>query len=129
VRRGGRRPGHRRGWHRPGDVDSVEAIYGNAWYVLLLIVAITFALLARALRSIWLPVKALVLNVVSVAAAYGMTVWIWQEGNLTDALFGATATGTLTFWVPIAAFSFLFGLTMDYEVFSCPASGRPTRRG
>jgi RND superfamily putative drug exporter len=98
-------------------VDSVEAIYGNAWWVLLLIVAVTFVLLARALRSVWLPVKALVLNVVSVAAAYGMTVWIWQDGHLAGALFGATATGTLTFWVPIAAFSFLFGLSMDYEVF------------
>ncbi|GAB3349696.1 MMPL family transporter [Modestobacter lapidis] len=100
-----------------GDVDSVAGIYGNAWWILLIIVVITFVLLARALRSIWLPIKALVLNVVSVAAAYGMTVWIWQEGHLTDLLFGATATGTLTFWVPIAAFSFLFGLSMDYEVF------------
>jgi RND superfamily putative drug exporter len=105
------------GGRAAGDVDSVEGIYGNAWWVLLIIVAITFALLARALHSIWLPVKALALNVVSVAAAYGMTVWIWQDGNLTDLLFGATATGTLTFWVPIAAFSFLFGLSMDYEVF------------
>ncbi|MFQ1000539.1 MMPL family transporter [Modestobacter sp. SSW1-42] len=110
-------PGTVVGGTAAGDVDSVEAIYGNAWWVLLLIVAITFVLLARALRSVWLPVKALVLNVVSVAAAYGMTVWIWQEGHLVETLFGATATGTLTFWVPIAAFSFLFGLSMDYEVF------------
>ncbi|QXG75256.1 MMPL family transporter [Modestobacter sp. L9-4] len=110
-------PGTVVGGTAAGDVDSVEAIYGNAWWVLLLIVAVTFVLLARALRSVWLPVKALVLNVVSVAAAYGMTVWIWQDGHLAGALFGATATGTLTFWVPIAAFSFLFGLSMDYEVF------------
>jgi RND superfamily putative drug exporter len=95
----------------------VTAVYGNAWWVLLLVVVVTFALLARALRSVWLPVKALVLNAVSIAAAYGMTVWIWQEGHLTGALFGASASGALTFWVPVAAFSFLFGLSMDYEVF------------
>lgn len=109
--------GARVGGTAAGDADSVEAIYGNAWWVLPLVVVVTFALLAPALRSIWLPVKALLLNVVSIAAAYGMTVWIWQEGHLTDLLFGATATGTLTFWVPVAAFSFLFGLSMDYEVF------------
>ncbi|WP_299954310.1 MMPL family transporter [uncultured Modestobacter sp.] len=109
--------GARVGGTAAGDADSVQAIYGNAWWVLPLVVVITFALLAPALRSIWLPVKALLLNVVSIAAAYGMTVWIWQEGHLTDLLFGATATGTLTFWVPVAAFSFLFGLSMDYEVF------------
>jgi RND superfamily putative drug exporter len=100
-----------------GDADSVRAIYGNAWWVLPLVCLITFALLARALHSVWLPVKALLLNVVSIAAAYGITVWIWQQGHLTEALFGATATGTITFWVPVAAFSFLFGLSMDYEVF------------
>ncbi|MCZ2824260.1 MULTISPECIES: MMPL family transporter [unclassified Modestobacter] len=110
-------PGAEVGGTAAGDADSVEAIYGNAWWVLPLVVVVTFALLAPALRSIWLPVKALLLNVVSIAAAYGMTVWIWQEGNLTDTLFGASATGTLTFWVPVAAFSFLFGLSMDYEVF------------
>ena len=110
-------PGTQVGGTAAGDVDSVQAIYGNAWWILLLIVVITSALLARALRSVWLPLKALALNVVSIGAAYGMTVWIWQDGHLTDALFGAQATGTITFWVPIAAFSFLFGLSMDYEVF------------
>ena len=109
--------GARVGGTAAGDADSVRAIYGNAWWVLPLVCLVTFALLATALRSVWLPVKALLLNVVSIAAAYGITVWIWQEGHLTDALFGATATGTLTFWVPVAAFSFLFGLSMDYEVF------------
>ncbi|GAA3629606.1 MMPL family transporter [Kineosporia mesophila] len=99
------------------EVDAVEAIYGQAWWILLMIVAITFALLAYAVRSVWLPVKALVLNGVSIAAAYGITVWIWQEGHLTQTLFGVSATGSLTYWVPIAAFSFLFGLSMDYEVF------------
>lgn len=69
------------------------------------------------MRSIVLPVKALVLNVVSLAAAYGITVLIWQHGVGTSALFGQTEAGALTVWIPIAAFAFLFGLSMDYEVF------------
>jgi len=85
--------------------------------VILAIVIVTFVLLARALRSLWLPVKALVLNVVSISAAYGLTVLIWQHGIGTQTLFSTTASGTITTWVPIAVFAFLFGLSMDYEVF------------
>ena len=77
----------------------------------------TFGLLARALRSIVLPAKALVLNVLSIGAAYGITVLIWQHGVGTQLLFGQTASGAVTVWVPIAVFAFLFGLSMDYEVF------------
>lgn len=99
------------------DADSVTAIYGNAGWVLLLVVVVTVLLLARALRSVWLPIKALVQNVVSIGAAYGLTVLIWQQGFGAQALFGAEASGTITFWVPLAAFSFLFGLSMDYELF------------
>ncbi|MDG4826635.1 MMPL family transporter [Asanoa sp. WMMD1127] len=99
------------------DADAVDAIYGDSWWVLALVVVITFALLARALRSIWLPIKALLLNVVSIAAAYGLTVLIWQDGYGSEALFGTESSGSVTVWVPIAAFSFLFGLSMDYEVF------------
>ncbi|GIF76306.1 MMPL family transporter [Asanoa siamensis] len=99
------------------DADAVEAIYGDSWWVLALVVVVTFALLARALRSIWLPIKALLLNVVSIAAAYGLTVLIWQDGRGSEALFGTESSGSITVWVPIAAFSFLFGLSMDYEVF------------
>ncbi len=99
------------------NADFITAVYGNAWWVLLLIIAVTFALLARALRSIVLPLKALLLNVISIAAAYGITVLIWQHGLGTTVLFGQTASGAITVWVPIAVFAFLFGLSMDYEVF------------
>ncbi len=85
--------------------------------MVLAVVVVTFLLLARALRSLWLPVKALVLNVISIGAAYGVTVLIWQEGFGSELLFGQPATGVITTWVPIAAFAFLFGLSMDYEVF------------
>ncbi|WP_432562007.1 MMPL family transporter [Kineococcus sp. SYSU DK003] len=99
------------------DADFLEAVYGNAWWVVSLIVVVTFVLLAVALRSVVLPLKALLLNVLSLAAAYGVTVLIWQEGFATEVLFGQIASGSLTTWVPIAVFSFLFGLSMDYEVF------------
>ena len=64
-----------------------------------------------------LTVKALALNVISLAAAYGVTVLIWQEGLGTSLLFGQEASGAITVWVPIAVFAFLFGLSMGYEVF------------
>jgi len=99
------------------DADFVTAVYSKAPWVIIAIVAVTFVLLARALRSLWLPVKALLLNVVSISAAYGLTVLIWQHGIGTRALFSTTASGTITTWVPIAVFAFLFGLSMDYEVF------------
>ena len=99
------------------DADFVSAVYGNVGWLVLAVVLLTFLLLAHALRSLWLPVKALVLNVVSISAAYGVTVLIWQDGFGTELLFGQPATGVVTTWVPIAAFCFLFGLSMDYEVF------------
>ena len=97
--------------------DFITAVYGNAWWIALIIGAVTFLLLARALHSVVLPVKALVLNVLSVSAAYGVTVLIWQHGLGTEQLFSQSAAGAVTVWVPIAVFAFLFGLSMDYEVF------------
>lgn len=99
------------------DADFISAVYGNAIWVVLGVAVVTFLLLARALRSLWLPVKALALNVLSLGAAYGVTVLIWQNGYGSDLLFGQSASGTITIWVPVAAFAFLFGLSMDYEVF------------
>ncbi len=99
------------------DADFVSAVYGSAPWTLLAVVVVTFLLLARALRSLWLPVKALLLNVLSLAAAYGVTTLIWQNGLGTQAVFGSDASGAITTWVPVAVFAFLFGLSMDYEVF------------
>lgn len=99
------------------DADFVSAVYGNAIWVALGVAVVTFLLLARALRSLWLPIKALALNVLSLGAAYGVTILIWQEGYGSDLLFGQSASGVITIWVPVAAFAFLFGLSMDYEVF------------
>ncbi|NAZ80431.1 MMPL family transporter [Kineococcus sp. R8] len=99
------------------DADFVSAVYGDAPLVLIVIVVVTFVLLARSLRSVWLPVKALVLNVLSIGAAYGLTIVVWQCGIGTELLFDVRAAGSITTWVPVAVFAFLFGLSMDYEVF------------
>jgi RND superfamily putative drug exporter len=71
----------------------------------------------RSFRSILLPLKAVVLNVFSVAAAYGVVVLVWQEGYGSELLFGQPATGAIPSWLPLMIFAFLFGLSMDYEVF------------
>jgi len=101
----------------PGDVDFIDAVYGNFPIVFAAILVITFILLVRAFRSIVLPLKAVILNALSVAAAYGIIVLIWQEGYGSDLLFGMEATHAIPSWLPLMIFAFLFGLSMDYEVF------------
>jgi putative drug exporter of the RND superfamily len=82
-----------------------------------LIVVITFVLLARAFRSLLLPAKAIVLNVLSVAAAWGVLALVWQHGYGSEAIFAIEATASIPAWMPLMIFAFLFGLSMDYEVF------------
>ena len=98
------------------DRDFVHAIYGNFPYVLAFVMILTLILLARAFRSIVLPIKAVVLNLLSLAAAYGIIVIIFQEGH-GSSLWNIPATGAITAWIPLMIFAFLFGLSMDYEVF------------
>jgi putative drug exporter of the RND superfamily len=98
------------------DRDFVHAIYGNFPYVLAFVLILTLILLARAFRSIVLPIKAAVLNLVSLAAAFGIVVFIFQEGH-GSSLWSITATQSITAWIPLMIFAFLFGLSMDYEVF------------
>jgi RND superfamily putative drug exporter len=74
-------------------------------------------LLVRAFRSVLLPLKAVVLNLVSLGATYGLVVLFWQYGYGSEAVFDIKETGAITFWVPLLIFAFLFGLSMDYEVF------------
>ena len=83
--------------------------------VLSVIAAITFLLLFLLTGSVVLPLKALLLNVLSLTAAFGALVWIFQDGHL--GAFGTTATGTLVASVPVLLFCLAFGLSMDYEVF------------
>jgi len=98
-------------------IDAIGAMYGYFPLMLAVIALVTFALLARAFRSILLALQAIVLNLISIAAAYGVLVLVWQEGYGSELFWGIPATGSVTAWVPLMAFAFLFGLSMDYEVF------------
>jgi RND superfamily putative drug exporter len=98
------------------DRDFVHAVYGNFPYVLAFVLVLTLILLARAFRSIVLPIKAAILNLLSLGAAFGIIVFIFQMGH-GSSLWNITATGAITAWIPLMIFAFLFGLSMDYEVF------------
>lgn len=95
--------------------DAVSAIYDHLPWVLLIIGVATFVLLFLFTGSVVLPLKALVLNVLSLSATFGAMVWIFQDGHL-DGL-GTTATGYLVSTIPVLMFCIAFGLSMDYEVF------------
>jgi putative drug exporter of the RND superfamily len=97
--------------------DFINAVYGNFPLMIALIAIITFILLARAFRSLLLPLKAVVLNVISVAAAWGVLELVWQQGHGSNLIWGISATGSVNAWIPLMVFAFLFGLSMDYEVF------------
>jgi putative drug exporter of the RND superfamily len=101
----------------PSQQDFSHSIYGNFPLMLALIALATFLLLARAFRSAVLAAKAVLFNILSVCAAYGTMVLIWQSGYGSRVIWGIPATGSITVWVPIMVFAFLFGLSMDYEVF------------
>ena len=99
------------------DRDFVKAVYSNFPYVLAFVLVLTFILLTRAFKSIVLPLKAAILNLVSLAAAYGIIVFIFQQGHGSEAIWGVHATQSIISWIPLMIFAFLFGLSMDYEVF------------
>ena len=98
------------------DRDFLHALYGNFPYVLAFVMVLTLILLARAFRSIVLPIKAVLLNLVSLGAAFGIVVFIFQQGH-GSSLWNIDATQAVTAWIPVMIFAFLFGLSMDYEVF------------
>jgi putative drug exporter of the RND superfamily len=97
--------------------DFISAVYGGFPLMAGLIVILTFVLLARAFRSVLLPAKALVLNILSVGAAWGVVTLVWQQGWGSHLLWGIPASGSIPSWLPLMMFAFLFGLSMDYEVF------------
>jgi uncharacterized membrane protein YdfJ with MMPL/SSD domain len=90
----------------------------NFWLplVLLFVLGLSFALLTIAFRSIVVPATAIVLNLLSVGAAYGLLVLVFQEG-VGNELLGLSEAETIDAWVPLFLFAVLFGLSMDYQVF------------
>jgi putative drug exporter of the RND superfamily len=97
-------------------VDSKASVFGRLPLAAAIIAVVTFALLFLMTGSVLVPIKAIVLNLLSLTATFGAMVWIFQDGNLSGIL-GFTATGTLDTSMPILMFCIAFGLSMDYEVF------------
>jgi RND superfamily putative drug exporter len=98
------------------DRDFLHALFGSFPYVLAGILFLTLILLTRAFRSIVLAVKAVLLNLLSLAASFGIVVFVFQQGH-GSALWDIEATQSIIAWIPVMIFAFLFGLSMDYEVF------------
>jgi RND superfamily putative drug exporter len=99
----------------PSGVDFLDLTYGAFPWLILAVLVLTYFLLLRAFRSLVLPLKAIVLNLLSISASYGVLVLFFKWG-------GADAVGLLTFdqvegWIPVFIFAMVFGLSMDYEVF------------
>jgi RND superfamily putative drug exporter len=99
------------------SADFIDAVYGNFPLMVALISGLTFVLLARAFRSLILPLKAVLLNLLSVAAAWGLIVLVFQEGLGAGAIWGIEATEAINVEMPVVIFAFLFGISMDYQVF------------
>ncbi|MGZ6975869.1 MAG: MMPL family transporter [Acidimicrobiia bacterium] len=97
-------------------VDTKAAVLGVLPWTLGLIALATFVLLFLMTGSLLVPLKALLLNVLSLTATFGAMVWIFQEGHFSD-LLGFTPTGSIDIFTPILMFCIAFGLSMDYEVF------------
>jgi uncharacterized membrane protein YdfJ with MMPL/SSD domain len=99
-----------------GSYDFNQTMKHRAWYVFAFVLALAFVLLLLAFRSIVIPIKAILLNLLSVGAAYGVLVWIFQDGHL-QGLLGFRSNGGIVTWLPLFLFTVLFGLSMDYHVF------------
>jgi RND superfamily putative drug exporter len=97
-------------------VDVVAEMYAEFPRAIALVVAATYLVLLVLFRSVLLPLKAILMNALSIVASYGALVWVFQEGNLSG-LLGFTGLGFVEASLPVIMFCVLFGLSMDYEVF------------
>jgi RND superfamily putative drug exporter len=99
----------------PGGVDFIDLTYGAFPWLVLAVLILTYLLLLRAFRSVLLPLKAIVMNLLSIGAAYGLLVLFFKYG-WGEAL-GLQQFDQIEAWIPVFLFAMLFGLSMDYEVF------------
>ena len=96
-------------------VDFVHKAYGAFPWLVAAVLVITYLVLLRAFRSLFLPLKAVILNLVSVSAAYGVLVLVFQHGIGNE--IGFHSSPQIEAWIPIFLFATIFGISMDYEVF------------
>jgi RND superfamily putative drug exporter len=99
-----------------GSYDFDQTMKQRIWWVFAFVLGLAFLLLLLTFRSIVIPIKAIVLNLLSVGAAYGVLVWIFQQGHL-EGVLNFRSNGGIVTWLPLFLFTVLFGLSMDYHVF------------
>jgi RND superfamily putative drug exporter len=104
------------GGETAGGVDASTFLSSRLPWVIALVIALAFVLLTVVFRSVVIPLKAAVMNLLSIGAAYGVIVAVFQWGWL-GAVFGVSRTGPIDPWIPMMMFTIVFGLSMDYEVF------------
>jgi uncharacterized membrane protein YdfJ with MMPL/SSD domain len=99
-----------------GSKDFTDTMESHLPFVFGFVLLLAFGILLVTFRSIVVPIKAIILNLLSVGAAYGILTWVFQDGHLESAL-GFESVGGITAWLPLFLFVILFGLSMDYHVF------------
>jgi RND superfamily putative drug exporter len=104
------------GGETAGGIDASAYLSSRLYWVIGAVILLSFLLLMAVFRSIVIPIKAAVMNLLSVAAAYGATVAVFQWG-WAGSVFSIGHTGPIDPWIPLMMFTILFGLSMDYEVF------------
>ncbi|MGD9737717.1 MAG: MMPL family transporter, partial [Solirubrobacterales bacterium] len=104
------------GGETAGSKDFNDLLAERVPFVFAFVLGAAFLLMLFSFRSLVIPLTAIALNLLSVGAAYGLVVWIFQDGHF-EGLLGFTSTGAITAWLPLFLFVVLFGLSMDYHVF------------
>ena len=104
------------GGETAAGIDASSYLSARLPWIIGMVIALAFLLLAAVFRSLVIPVKAAVMNLLSIGAAYGVIVAVYQWGWLSD-VFGVSRTGPIDPWIPMMMFTIVFGLSMDYEVF------------
>ena len=99
-----------------GQKDFISNLYGNAPYAVAFVLGVTYLILFLTFRSFFIPLKAVIVNILSLTASFGAMVFVFQDGNLAG-LLGFTPLGFVDSTVPILMFCTIFGVSMDYEVF------------
>jgi len=99
-----------------GQADFISSLYGTAPYALAFVLGVTFLVLFFTFRSVFIPLKAVIVNMLSLTASFGAVVWVFQDGHLSG-LLNFTPLGFVDSTLPILMFCTIFGVSMDYEVF------------
>ena len=99
-----------------GQRDFISNLYGNAPYAVAFVLGVTYLVLFFTFRSVFIPLKAVLVNILSLTASFGAMVFVFQDGNFSD-LLGFTPLGFVDATLPILMFCTIFGVSMDYEVF------------